>query len=148
MLPEYYNTFIAEMCHMTDVTDEDILNHAVAEVTRVEDDDDDTYVSNDAEKLEERNGVSLLDEVFRNDPEMAVGYIRLPAPVVNVNYLFGAKPILPKLLNKSREDLENLVYYTVWVVIFSSDPERFPSGTILTNKELETARTDAQSTLR
>lgn len=144
MLPEYYNTFIAEMCHMTDVTDEDILNHAVAEVTRVEDDDDDANISNDAEKSEERNGVSLLDEVFRNDPEMAVGYIRLPAPVVNINYLFGAKPILPKLLKKSREDLENLVYYTVWAVTSSSDPERFPSGTILTNKELETAQTDAQ----
>lgn len=143
MLPEYYNTFIAEMCHMTDVTDEDILNHAVAEVTRIEDDDD-ANGSNDAEKLEERNGVSLLDEVFRNDPEMAVGYIRLPALVVNVNYLFGAKPILPKLLKKSREDLENLVYYTVWAVTSSSDPERFPSGTILTNKELETARTGAQ----
>ena len=110
MLPEYYNTFIAEMCHMTDVTDEDILNHAVSEVTRVDDDDDDENVSNNAEKSEERSGVSLLDEVFRKDPEMAIGYIRLPIPIVNVNYMFGAKPILPKLLKKSREDLENLVY--------------------------------------
>lgn len=145
MLPEYYNTFTADLCHMTDVTDEEILDHAVAEVTRIDDDEDE--MPDEGYKVLEKKGVSLLDKAFTDDPQTAVGYIRLPVPVVNVNYLFGAKPILPKLLNRSREDLEKLTYYAARLVVSSADTSRFPVGSILLkyDKETQQALSDAHA---
>lgn len=136
MLSEYYNTFIANLCHMTDVTDEEILDNAVAEVTRVDDDEDD--VSDEGYRALEKKGVSLFDKSFIDDPQMAVGYIRLPIPIVNVNYLFGSKPILPKLLKRSREELEKLTYYTAKLVVSSSDTSRFPVGSVVRTYDPET----------
>lgn len=136
MLPEYYNTFIASLCHMTDVTDEEILDNAVAEVTRVDDDEDE--MSDEGYRALEKKGVSLFDKSFIDDPQMAVGYIRLPIPIVNVNYLFGSKPILPKLLKRSREELEKLTYCTTRLVVSSSDTSRFPVGSVVRTYDPET----------
>lgn len=136
MLPEYYNTFIANLCHMTDVTDEEILDNAVAEVTRVDDDED--GMPDAGYKALEKKGVSLFDKAFTDDPQMAVGYIRLPIPIVNVNYLFGSKPILPRLLKRSRKELERLTYYTARLVVSSADTSRFPVGSVIRTYDPET----------
>ena len=146
MLPEYYNTFTADLCHMTDVTDEEILDHAVAEVTRIDDDEEQEMPDGEFKEMESR-GVSLLDKAFMDDPQTAVGYIRLPVPIVNVNYLFGSKPVLPKLLKRSREDLEKLTYYAARLVVSSADTSRFPVGSILLkyDKETQQALSDAHA---
>ena len=146
MSPEYYNTFTADLCHMTDVTDREILDHAVAEVTRIDDDEGQEMPDGGFKEMESR-GVSLLDKAFQDNPKTAIGYIRLPIPVVNVNYLFGSKPILPKLLKMDRGDLENLTYYAARLVVSSADTSRFPVGSILTEygRETQQALSDAHA---
>ena len=145
MLPEYYNSFVQDICHMTDVTDKDILDHAVAEVTRVDDDEDE--MPDEGYRALEKKGVSLLDKAFMDDPQTAVGYIRLPISIVNVNYLFGSKPILPKLLKRSRDELERLTYYTARLVVSSADTSRFPVGSVIRNygPEIQQALSDAHA---
>lgn len=144
MLPEYYNTFIATLCHMTDVTDEEILDNAVAEVTRVDDDED--GMSDEGYRALEKKGVSLFDKAFVDDPQMAVGYIRLPIPIVNVNYMYGSKPVLPALLKRSRDDLEKLIYFGAILITKSGNPECVPVGTILEkNPKNDKMRWDAHA---
>lgn len=144
MLPEYYNSFVQDICHMTDVTDKDILDHAAAEITRVDDDEKEETVK--AITDIENKGVSLYDKVFMDDPKEAIGYIRFPVPVVNVNYMYGSKPVLPALLKRSRDDLEKLIYFGAILITKSGNPERVPVGTILErNPKNDQLRWDAHA---
>lgn len=144
MLPEYYNSFVQDICHMTDVTDKDILDHAAAEITRVDDDEKEETVK--AITDIENKGVSLYDKVFMDDPKEAIGYIRFPVPVVNVNYMYGSKPVLPALLKRSRDDLEKLIYFSAILITKSGDPEHVPVGTILErNPKNDQMRWDAHA---
>lgn len=144
MLPEYYNSFVQDICHMTDVTDKDILDHAAAEITRIDDDEKEETVK--AITDIENKGVSLYDKVFMDDPKEAIGYIRFPVPVVNVNYMYGSKPVLPALLKRSRDDLEKLIYFGAILITKSGNPERVPVGTILErNPKNDQLRWDAHA---
>lgn len=127
MLAKYFNTKIADLCQMTEVTDDDITAMSVGKVTRIDDDEDGSA-----------DGISMFGDAFCADPDMAVGHIALAAPVVNINYLFGSKPILPKLLGKSRDELERLTYFSSKLIVSSDDPEKYPVGSLLPLAEKET----------
>ena len=133
MLTKYFNTKIADLCQMTEVTDDDIAAMSVGKVTRIDDDENDTA-----------DGISMFDDAFQADPDMAVGHIALAAPVVNINYLFGSRPILPKLLGRSREELENLTYFSSKLIVSSDDPEKYPVGSLL---PLEAQESDSMQCL-
>ena len=123
MIAEYFNTNIADLCAMTDITDEDILSMSSGEVTKIDNDDADVYG--------ESAGTTMFGDEFMVDPDRAVGHIRLSSPVININYIFGSRPILPRLLGKTREELEKLIYFEGKLVVSSDDPEHFPAGAVI-----------------
>lgn len=123
MIAEYFNTNIADLCAMTDITDEDILSMSSGEVTKID--------SDDADACGESAGTTMFGDEFMADPDRAVGHIRLSAPVININYIFGSRPILPRLLGKTREELEKLIYFESRLVVSSDDPEHFPAGAVI-----------------
>ena len=123
MIAEYFNTNIEDVCAMTDITDEDILSMSSGEVTKIDNDD--------ADACGESAGTTMFGDEFMADPDRAVGHIRLSAPVININYIFGSRPILPRLLGKTREELEKLIYFESRLVVSSDDPEHFPAGAVI-----------------
>ena len=123
MIAEYFNTNIADLCAMTDITDEDILSMSSGEVTKIDNDD--------ADACGESAGTTMFGDEFMADPDRAVGLICLAVPVININYIFGSKPILPRLLGKPREELEKLIYFESRLVVSSDDPDHFHVGAVI-----------------
>lgn len=124
MKTEYYNTWIETLCHFTEVTDEEIKEQAAVEVKKI--DEEDELLDPEA-----KDGASAFDRAFLADPKYAYGYVTLPEPVVNINYLYGSKPILPRLLNRNRKELEDLIYFGKELVVKTNDPKQYPVGASL-----------------
>lgn len=58
-----------------------------------------------------------------SDEETLMGHISLPIPIVNIQYLFGSRPILPRILGIPRKEIEKIVYYGAHVVIEPGETE-------------------------
>lgn len=139
----FYNTPVMDAVIMENFTDEDILANSKGEVCRLtsyytEDEDgnviekaeaDLTGTDTDPKIFGELNPTSLSEE-------SGMGHIKLPYPVLNINYLMGTKPILPSLLKMNRKDIEKVVYFAAYVVTKSSDRD-YPVGKLLTEAEVQ-----------
>ena len=67
---------------------------------------------------------SLLDpEIFGVFGMLStrMGHINLPVPVVNVQYLYGERPILPELLGMSRTEVELFTYGSLYAEFEKKD---------------------------
>ena len=108
MNSRWMNTNVSTAAEMLEVTDKMILDMSNGEVLYPAPcDDDDPIQGSMTDPL-------IFGEMENDDALM--GHIKLPYPVVNVQYLFGTKPILPRLLGMSRSDLESVVYCSSYVV--------------------------------
>ena len=75
-------------------------------------------------------GKQLGDKGSLLDPEIfgvfgmlstRMGHINLPVPVVNVQYLYGERPILPELLGMSRTEVELFTYGSLYAEFEKKD---------------------------
>lgn len=108
MNSRWMNTNVSTASEMLEVTDEIILDMSNGEVMYPAPcDDDDPIQGSMTDPL-------IFGEMENDDALM--GHIHLPYPVVNIQYLFGTRPILPRLLGMSRGDLESIVYCSSYVV--------------------------------
>lgn len=121
----YSNSFVSDVLAPVGVTDEMIRKMCPVEIDL-------------ATKL--KKGEAIEDRFYENPayakPGMTMGRMDLAHPVVNPNYLFGSRPLLPSLTGRSRKDLKALVYD--WsALITASQNSDFPEGKILPYKEAE-----------
>lgn len=103
------NSNVSTVTEMLDVTDTMIMELSNGEITRPAPCFEDDPVAQ-----------SLVDPAIFGEidqEEGLMGHIRLPIPIVNIQYLFGSKPILPRILGISRKDIEKVVYYGAYVVV-------------------------------
>lgn len=120
MLKKWFNTYAEDACRMEDIMDKDILEISHGEVTRYGD---------------EGSGSDTDEKIFGIVGQSDfMGHILLPCPVVNINFLYGEKPILPKMLGMSRRDIEKVMYFARYIVVKSNNPD-YPVGTLLGEQE-------------
>lgn len=113
MNSRWMNTNVSTAAEMLEITDEMILDMSNGEVLYPAPcDDDDPIQGSMTDPL-------IFGEMENDDTLM--GHIHLPYPVVNIQYLFGTRPILPRLLGMSRCDLESVVYCSSYVVTNPGD---------------------------
>ena len=101
---------LMEAVQMLEVTDEKIQKWSGGEVT---------WPGN---QLGDKD--SLLDsEIFGVLGMLSthMGHINLPVPVVNVQYLYGKKTILPELLGMSRTEVELFTYGSLYAEFEKKD---------------------------
>lgn len=105
----WQNTNVETMAAMLDVTDAMILELSDGEVKHpaplCEDDPTEASPCDPA----------IFGEMGEETERM--GHIALPIPVVNVQYFYGKRPILPRAIHMSREDLECVLYGASYVVV-------------------------------
>lgn len=101
---------LMEAIQMLEVTDEKIQKWSDGEVTWP------------GKRLGDKD--SLLDpEIFGVLGMLStrMGHINLPVPVVNVQYLYGKRPILPELLGMSRTEVELFAYGSLYAEFEKKD---------------------------
>lgn len=109
MIKKWHNTMAEQMAEMLEVSDEKILQHSYGEVFQEEEDE------------ENLTGTLLDPEIFGNLPKDCktattdqgierMGHIRLPFPVVNIQYVRGTKPVMARRLEISQGELERIIY--------------------------------------
>lgn len=108
MIRQFFNTSAAEIMNMVDISDKQILELSNGEVTKV------AWWDDSAEKIKD----SLIDlDIFGSyDDPTLMGHIKLPCPVVNIQYLYGIRPILSDLLKMDLQDVARIVYYSAGIV--------------------------------
>ena len=111
MIKNYLNSDVLTACEMLEVSDKDILEWSRGEVTSNilfnEDNNGDLNFADDA----------LFSKKIFDDPKVEstkMGHISLPIPIVNVQYLRGKKPLLPRLLDMDRKSLESVIEYAMY----------------------------------
>ena len=108
MIARWMNTNVSTAAEMLEVTDKMILEMSNGEVKFPAPlDENDPYKN------------SMTDSAIfgkMNEDKSWMGHIELPVPIVNIQYLFGTRPILPRLLKIPRHDLESVVYYSSFIV--------------------------------
>ena len=130
----YFNTPVHEATKMLQFSDEDILDNSYGEIKRISLEEDETS-----------EGADIDPEIFgKMDYENVtsgkhMGHIVLSTPVVNINYLFGTKPVLPGMLVMSHKDVEKVVYFASYLVT-SSENDKYPVGKILSEAEYRTMK--------
>ena len=108
MHARWMNTNVSTAAEMVEVTDEMILGMSNGEVIHTA-----PYKEGDP-YCGSMTDAAIFGQMGNDDALM--GYIHLPIPVVNIQYLYGTKPILPRLLGVSRQDLSAVVYYSAFIV--------------------------------
>lgn len=106
MIERWYNTYATTVAGMINVTDELTREISNGKVT-----------SGDSEI---GTPGSLTDpEIFGElgESSSCMGHIKLPVPIVNIQYLYGKKPILPVLLHMDRKELDKVIYYVNYIVV-------------------------------
>ena len=90
MLAKWMNTHAYTAAEMLEITDKTIMDMSNGEVLNpAPHDEDDPYEDS-------MTDASIFGKMGNDDGLM--GHITLPVPIVNIQYLFGTKPILPKIL--------------------------------------------------
>ena len=128
---KFYNTPVMSAAQMTDFTDEDILAASRGEVKAEYNDKEMAGTPLDPDIFGELTPDTIMDKT-------GMGHISLPVPVLNINYLYGTKPVLPGLLKMDRTDVIKITYFVSWVVTESDDPA-YPVGRVLSEPERQVA---------
>lgn len=111
MILKWFNTKAAEMANMVNVSDAVILDASNGKVSEpYEYDDDDNRIPTEGSLLDEKIFGSYDDE----DVSL-MGHIELPEPIVNIQYLYGTNPVLPKYLGIDRMALDRLIYHAAYI---------------------------------
>lgn len=124
MLAKWYNTNAETASQMLHVTDELVREWSSGELTEVDD-------------LENPDIFGAFDEKNKK-----MGHIELPAPVVNIHYLYGKCPVLPMLLQMERTQLVKVIYYACYLVVDPKD-SGLSYKQVLTEKEFESYKDQA-----
>ena len=123
MIPKWFNTNADTAAGMVGITSDDIRSFSKGEVTCL-------Y---EPEKGHEEppKGCPEDPEIFgRLDEEkLYMGHIELPEPVVNIQYLYGTKPILAKELGMKRAEIEKILYGTEYMA--TDETPDMPFGTMV-----------------
>ena len=103
MKKEWYYSDAAEVASMVGISDDLIIGCTAGDVAEQSDRNTDAYCEN----------LLTNPRIFGTYSEhnLKMGYISLPEPIVNIQYLYGIIPILPQLLKIPRYDINKLVYY-------------------------------------
>lgn len=107
MIKKWHNTMAAQMAEMLEVSDEKILQHSYGEVFQ-EDEEDLTGTLSDPKifgDLPKDCKTATTDQGIER-----MGHIRLPFPVVNIQYVRGIKPVMARRLGISQGELERIIY--------------------------------------
>ena len=109
MIKKWYNTDAATAAGMLEVSDGIILGWSNGEVHTRELEDEDIG----------KPGTLTDAAIFGTMEEgaMRMGHISLSCPIVNIRYLRGPRPILPRTLEMSRKDLEAVIYLGSYLVV-------------------------------
>lgn len=109
MHKRWINTHVATATEMVDITDETIQEFSNGEV----------IFPAPCDEKDPVQGTMTDPTIFGKpeDEEPLMGHIVLPVPIVNIQYLFGSNPILPRILGISRKNIEQIVYHGSYVVI-------------------------------
>ena len=136
MISKWYHTDAAKMADMTEVSDEMIRSLSNGQVSELTEEDNTKNTIDDPEIF----GQLLFGEDRKEKEEsMKMGHIELGIPVVNIQYTFGRKPVLAKLLGLTMKEMENVVYYANWIVTDPGDTELSYKQT-MTEKEYLAAK--------
>lgn len=136
MISKWYHTDAAKMADMTKVSDGMIRSLSNGQVTELADEDNTKNTIDDPGIF----GQLLFGEDRKEKEEsMKMGHIELGIPVVNIQYTFGRKPVLAKLLGLTMEEMEDVVYYAKWIVTDPGDTELSYKQT-MTEKEYLAAK--------
>lgn len=115
MIARWMNTNVSTAAEMLEVTDEMILEMSNGEVLHPAPlEEDDPYKNSMTDS-------SIFGKM--NEDKSWMGHIELPVPIVNIQYLFGTRPILPRLLKIPRHDLESVVYCSSFIVTEPGDSD-------------------------
>lgn len=127
MIAEWVNSNAATAAGMVGITSDDIRSFSKGEVYRARID------FSEDEGLTDTSLKGTIDdpEIFgqASYDNLAMGHIELAKPIVNIQYLRGSNPILPKALGMKREDIEEILYDDVFVA--TEDTEGFSVGQII-----------------
>lgn len=127
MIAEWVNSKAATAAGMVGITSDDIRRFSKGEVyrARIEFSEDEGLTDNSLK------GTIDDPEIFgqASYDNLAMGHIELAKPIVNIQYLRGSNPILPKALGMKREDIEEILYDDVFVA--TEDTEEFSVGQII-----------------
>ena len=127
MIKTWYNTDVQTAASMLDVSDEKIRSWSNGRVTG-------TYY--DAVEEHKTQGTMIDEEIFgkAGTESVSMGHIELPAPVLNIQYLYGEKPVLAKLLGMKRKDIAKLSCGILSVVMDPKD-SGLVCGQMVSDKE-------------
>lgn len=121
MIKKWYNTIIMTTSLMLDIDDEFVLNNSNGEVTNcggLTDIDELSGSLVDPDIFGQLAPISHPDAVKES---MKMGHITLSAPVVNVQYFKGRKPVLASALKMSMADLDDIIRCAKYVVTDNGD---------------------------
>lgn len=115
MHSRWMNTNVSTAAEMLEVTDKMILEMSNGEVM---------YPA-PYEETDPYQGSMTDSAIFgkMDSDEALMGHLQLPVPIVNIQYFFGTRPVLPRLLGIPRRDLESIVYYSSYVVVDPGDSD-------------------------
>ena len=115
MHSRWMNTNVSTAAEMLEVTDKIILEMSNGEVM---------YPA-PYEETDPYQGSMTDSAIFgkMDSDEALMGHLQLPVPIVNIQYFFGTRPVLPRLLGIPRRDLEYIVYYSSYVVVDPGDSD-------------------------
>jgi hypothetical protein len=131
-----YPPMLDRLCQMKDITDAEIQADAVREVTRAVDGTDpepgvsEKILKHPVVSASRNKGVNAYDRFFQDHADTETSFYRLPMPVVNIHYLYGICPVLPKKVHRSLTELDDLVYYRKGLVTESKD-EHYAVGSLV-----------------
>lgn len=112
MIAKWLNSNVAAAAEMLEITDDAVLEMSNGEVRCPSPyDDSDPYEGSMADS-------GIFGEMGNDDALM--GHIELPVPVVNIQYMYGTRPVLPRLLGMDRQKLASVIYNLAFVV---TDPD-------------------------
>lgn len=124
MIIRWLNTNAAELSSMVNVNDEMIRSCSNGEVKNPE------YGA-----LDSLDSSEIFGEI--GNGELLMGHIELPIPVVNIQYLYGRKPVLPDMLGMDRDALSRIARHSAYVVIDPGTEKDLAYKQIFSFKEFE-----------
>lgn len=116
MTKEWYYSDAAEVASMVGISDDLIISCTTGDVAEQSDRNADAYCEN----------LLTNPRIFGiySEHNLKMGYISLPEPIVNIQYLYGIIPILPQLLKIPRCDINKLIYYKGYLLETEEGIER------------------------
>lgn len=137
MISNWYNTNGMVAAGMLDVDDSFVLSVSNGEVLAVDMEDKPTAesVKGTVDDPEIFGKLLFGEEKETMDESMKMGHIALAAPILNIQYFKGRKPLVAGKLGMTAKDVEKVTYFSAYIVTEPGDtPLSYKQ--ILTEKEL------------